>query len=72
MKNFIGSPQRPQPGIDSRRITTFAKKKTDGAAQEPPQFRPPSAAVPEPRNVRITKEMSEGMVLLLDVPAAAR
>ena len=55
VKNLIGSPQRPQPGIDSRRITAFAKKKIESVNQELAELRRPSVASPELRSVRITK-----------------
>ena len=58
VKNFIGSPQRPQPTIDSRRITTFAKKKIQDKEQEDAGLRPPIVNIPAPetRNMRITKQ----------------
>ena len=56
IKNVVGSPQQPEPGMSTRRITTFAKKKIDesGTAGVPVTFQPPSDEVPVPRNVRIT------------------
>ena len=56
VKNIVGSPQQPQPGVGTRRITTFAKKKLEvETAGLPVQFQPPTDAPPVPRNVRILK-----------------
>ena len=36
--SIVGTPQKPQQGVDNRRITTFAKKKLDDGQQTPVQF----------------------------------
>ena len=55
VKNIVGTPQQPQPGVETRRVTTFAKKKLDETQREPVQFQPPTDKAPEPRSVRILK-----------------
>ena len=56
IKSIVGSPQQPQPGSGTRRITTFAKRKTDeDASRTEAKFEKPTIVIPEPRNVRITK-----------------
>ena len=43
IKNIVGSPQQPEPGMSTRRIITFAKKKIDESrmAGTPVTFQPP-------------------------------
>ena len=56
VRNIVGSPQRPEPGSETRRVTTFAKKKLSGKpAQEDIRFQPPTDVIPEPRNAKLLK-----------------
>ena len=56
VEQLTGSPQQPQPDSESRRITTFAKKKLDKPADRPaPIFQPPVDKPPEPRQAKILK-----------------
>ena len=56
VKSIVGSPEQPQPGVNARRITTFAKKKLDVESERPEaRFEPPSEPVPVPRNVYVMK-----------------
>ena len=52
VKSMVGSPQQPQPGVSTRRVTTFATKKldADGTGAET-RFQPPSEPILIPRNV---------------------
>ena len=51
VNSIVGSPHKPQPDVNNRRITTFAKKKLDGGDQPLPRCQPPTEAGPVPRNV---------------------
>ena len=55
LERMAGSPQQPQPGIENRRITTFAKKKLEERDRARPEYQPPVPAPYQPRNVRIQK-----------------
>ena len=56
IKAIVGSPQQPQPGVNTRRVTTFAMKKLDPDAPEVhARFEPPSEPVPVPRNIYVMK-----------------
>ena len=54
VEQLVGSPQQPQPNSESRRITTFAKKKLD-KPDGPITFQPPTEKPPVPRQVQIQK-----------------
>ena len=52
----VGSPQQPEPGIETRRVTTFAKKKLgEKSDKKSVEFQPPSREPPEIRNTKLTK-----------------
>ena len=47
IKKIAGSPQQPEPGVGTRRITTFAKKKLNIETAGPPvTFQPPTDEPP--------------------------
>ena len=52
IKNIVGSPQQPEPGMSTRKIITFAKKKIDESrmAGIPVTFQPPNDEAPVSRN----------------------
>ena len=54
ISQLIGSPQQPQPGIESRRVVTFAKKKLE-RQEERLSCQPPTSRPHEPRQVKIMK-----------------
>ena len=56
IKEIAGNPSQPQPGVGSRRVVTYAKKKGDQPRQDQGGLQPPVGVAPEPRNVRITKQ----------------
>ena len=54
ISQLIGSPQQPQPGVESRRVVTFAKKKME-RQEERLSCQPPTSRPQEPRQVKIMK-----------------
>ena len=56
IRGIVGSPQQPEPGVGTRRITTFANKKINVDPTEAPvTFEPPVDAPSVPHNVKILK-----------------
>ena len=56
VRSVAGSPQQPDPNTESRRITTFAKKKMEGRQEDKVKFQPPVYATPMPRAPRLSKK----------------
>ena len=53
---IVGSPQQPEPGVDTRRVSTFAKKKLANRDRPEVQFHPPTEEHPVPHQLRIQRK----------------
>lgn len=54
--SLVATLQRPEPGADTRRVTTFAKKKLASKPDRPEaQFQPPTDLPVEPRQMNVVK-----------------